>query len=69
MNTLKFKSNINCNVCLKRVTPALNEKEGVQKWEVDLEHTDRILTVETDNLTAADIKNTIAKIGFQIESI
>lgn len=67
MNTLKFRSNINCTGCLSKVTPALNEKEGIQKWDVDLEHEERILTVETDNLSAEEVKETVRKAGFKAE--
>ena len=46
MNTLKFKSNINCTGCLSKVTPVLNDEKAIEKWDVDLEHDDRILTVK-----------------------
>ena len=52
MKTLKFKSNINCTGCLSKVTPVLNEEKAIEKWDVDLESDDRILTVETSNLDA-----------------
>ena len=69
MNTLKFRSNINCTGCLSKVTPVLNEEKGIQKWEVDLAHDDRILTVETRELSADQVKKTVGKAGFQAELI
>lgn len=65
MNTLKFKSNINCTGCLSKVTPFLDQEEGIEKWEVDLQHDDRILTVETSQLSAEEIENTVNKAGFK----
>ena len=52
MNTLKFKTNINCTGCLGKVTPILNAETDINNWEVDLKSEDRILTVATTNLNA-----------------
>lgn len=64
MKTLKFKTNINCNNCLAKVTPKLNEQSGIQSWNVDLQDDERTLTVETEELQAEDIKKAVLKAGF-----
>lgn len=69
MKTLKFKSNINCTGCLSKVTPFLNEEKEIEKWDVDLKHDDRILTVETENLSADEIKETVQKAGFTVAKV
>ncbi|MCR9154091.1 MAG: heavy-metal-associated domain-containing protein [Bacteroidetes bacterium] len=69
MKTLKFKSNINCTGCLSKVSPVLNEEKNIQKWDVNLEHDDRILTVETDSLSSDEIKQTVQKAGFNADEI
>ncbi|AGA80325.1 heavy-metal-associated domain-containing protein [Echinicola marina] len=69
MNTLKFKTNINCSGCLSKVTPFLNEEKDIQKWEVNLESENRVLTVETSNLNAEEVKKTVQKAGFNAEVI
>ncbi|MEM1405160.1 MAG: heavy-metal-associated domain-containing protein [Bacteroidota bacterium] len=69
MKTLKFKSNINCTGCLSKVTPVLNEEKAIEKWDVDLESDDRILTVETSNLDAEKVKQTVQKAGFNLEEL
>jgi len=69
MNTLKFKSNINCTGCLSKVTPVLNEEKAIEKWDVDLESDDRILTVETSNLDAEKVTQTVQKAGFKLEEL
>ncbi|MBD3631008.1 Copper chaperone CopZ [Cyclobacterium lianum] len=68
MNTLKFKTNINCGGCLSKVTPFLNEEKNIKKWDVNLESDDRILTVETSDLTEEEIKKTVQKAGFKAEA-
>jgi copper chaperone CopZ len=69
MKTLKFKSNINCTGCLSKVTPVLNEEQNIEKWDVDLKHDDRILTVETENLSPDEIKQAVKKVGFTLDEL
>ena len=54
MDTLKFKTNVNCGGCIATVTPVLDTLNGVKKWEVDTNNPDKILTVETDSGLKAD---------------
>lgn len=54
MDTLKFKTNINCSGCITTVTPVLDTLIGVEKWEVDTNNPDKILTVEVDSRLKAD---------------
>lgn len=69
MSTLKFKTNINCSNCLAKVTPFLNAKQGIQKWEVDIDNPAKILTVETASLTAEEVIKEVKKTGFTIEQL
>ena len=69
MKTLQFKTNIECANCLAKVTPFLNKKEGIASWKVDIDHPDKILTVETESLSADDIIKTIKRTGFEATEI
>lgn len=69
MNTLKFKSNINCTGCLSKVTPFLDQEEGIEKWEVDLDNPDKLLTVESSGVSEEKVVSTLDKIGFKAERI
>lgn len=69
MKILKFKTNIECTNCEARVKPFLDKKEGIVSWQVDTEHADKILTVETESLEAKDIIKTIKRTGFVAEEI
>lgn len=69
MQTLKFKTNINCGGCISTVTPFLNNKEGIEKWEVDTANPQKILTVTTEDLKATDIIETLQKAGYKAEQI
>lgn len=69
MSTIKFKTNINCLNCVAKVTPFLDKKVGKESWSVDIDNPDKILTVETDDLTSDDIVKTVKRTGFEAEAI
>ena len=69
MKTLKFKTNIECPSCEARVKPFLDKKEGIASWQVDTDHADKVLTVETETLEAKDVIKTIKRTGFTAEEI
>ena len=48
METLKFKTNIKCSGCIAKSTPYLNEAVGENKWNVDVQDANKILTIESD---------------------
>ncbi len=67
METLKFKTNINCAGCVGAVTPFMAQEEGIVKWKVDTENPEKILTVETKNIEANQIVAVLEKAGFKAE--
>ena len=70
METLKFKTNINCGGCIATVTPVLNGLKDIQHWEVDTANPDKILTVNAgDNLTGAQIIDSLKQKGYRAEKV
>lgn len=69
METLKFKTNINCSGCINAVTPHLNKAEGVKSWKVDTINPDKVLTVEADGTDAVAVTQVLQKAGFKAEAI
>ena len=69
MQTLQFKTNINCSGCVAKVTPAMNTTTGIKKWTVNIEDPKKTLTIETDSLTAGEIIKTVNTAGFKIEEL
>ena len=49
--TLKFKTNINCSGCVEKVTPFLNDANGICHWDVDTANKDKILSVHSEGIT------------------
>lgn len=66
---MQFKTNIMCNGCLEKVTPQLNNTQGIESWGVDLQNPDKILTVEGSNTNEEDVIAAVKKVGFQIERV
>jgi copper chaperone len=70
MQTQQFKTNINCGNCVAKVTPFLNELEGLEIWKVDTANPDKLLTVIADeDVTPEQIRETVGKAGFVAEEV
>ena len=72
MNSIRFKTNINCGNCIKSVTPFLNALDEVETWHVNTESPEKVLTVETDKSAddmAQEVIATVSAAGFKIERI
>ena len=66
---MKFKTNIMCGNCLSKVSPVLNNAEGIGKWEVNLTDPQRVLSVENSKYNAEEIIAFVNKVGFKAEII
>lgn len=69
MDTLKFKTTINCGACVAKVTPVLNSNEEIEKWNVATENSDKVLTVEGENIDEAELVKSLSKIGYKAEKV
>ncbi|MET3125760.1 copper chaperone [Arcicella rosea] len=68
METLSFKTNINCNNCVAKVKPFLNQLENIENWQVDINNADKILSVSgEEELNAEEVIEAVQKAGFSIE--
>jgi len=67
METLKFKTNVNCGGCIATVTPHLNEIKGIGKWSVDTSNPMKVLTVETLGLDPEVIIETLKEAGYKAD--
>ncbi len=69
MNTLKFKTNVKCGGCIATVTPHLNQLKGIISWNVDTIDPLKIMTVETEEISAEEITSVMKTAGYQAELI
>lgn len=68
MKKLQFKTNINCNNCVRSVSGFINDVAGLEKWTVDIENPEKILTVEGDFDKNAVVE-AVEDAGFDIAEI
>lgn len=69
MQTLRFKTNINCGNCLRAVTGFLNEVPQLESWAVDTDHPDKILTAKGKQLNEQAIVAAVEDAGFDITQL
>lgn len=70
MEKLSFKTNINCNNCIAKVKPFLNQVENIENWQVDINNADKILSVSgEEELTSSEVIEAVQKAGFRIETL
>jgi copper chaperone len=69
MEILQFKTNINCSGCVAKVTPKLNEAQGIVTWKVDTDNPNKVLTVETAHLPKETVMEIVKKAGFSIQPL
>lgn len=69
METLKFKTTINCGGCVATVTPHLNQIKGIGKWNVDTSNPMKVLTVEASELVPEVIIEKLKEAGYKAELI
>ena len=69
MNTLKFTTNVKCGGCIATVTPHLNQVKGIISWNVDTTDPLKIMTVETEGISAEEITSVMKTAGYQAELI
>lgn len=69
METLQFKTNINCGGCVAKVTPFLNQLEEIENWKVDTANPNKILTGWGEELSCELIQQKVELAGFMIEQV
>lgn len=68
MKTRKFKTDINCDSCVRNVMPYLNSVSSVTSWEVDTNSNEKVLTVH-GTFTDEEIKKAVKDAGFQVREL
>ena len=69
MEIFKFKTNVKCGGCIATVTPHLNQVKGIISWNVDTTDPLKIMTVETEGISADEITSVMKTAGYQAELI
>lgn len=67
--TLRFKTNLHCSGCMDRVKPVLDQADTIASWNLDLNHPDKILEVQSRGIGAEEVIALLAGRGYQAEEI
>jgi copper chaperone CopZ len=67
MKDLKFKTNINCQNCVKAVSGFINDVEGIESWKVNTDDPNKFLNVKGKAIESAAIIEAVEDAGFDIE--
>jgi copper chaperone CopZ len=64
METVKFKTSIECNNCVNKVMTNLPQEKGIKDVKCDLASKEVTVSYQKDKNNTADIKKAIEKLGF-----
>jgi len=62
-----FRTTLHCSGCVSAVAPALNAIPGLQRWDVNLQHPDKLLTVEAHTDVAEAVIAALHQRGYTAE--
>ena len=66
---LVFKTDLESEERLEIIRPFLDEHPGIIKWNVDKHDIDKVLRIESKNISSADVINLVQKAGFVCEEL
>ena len=69
MQILKFKTDISGQEAIDKVTPLLNQKENISKWDIDPSSDDNILSISGEKIDPQQIENLVQEAGYKAEPL
>jgi len=69
MEVLVFKTNLRFKKQINAVTPHINNLQGIARWNVDLDDTDKVLRIESVDLCPRDVESTLQQAGYFCEEL
>jgi copper chaperone len=66
MEILKFRTSLKCGGCVTAITPWLSSIKEIISWNIDLDSSDRILTIEATEDVSTQVIENIKKAGYEI---
>ncbi|OQP51149.1 hypothetical protein A4H97_02820 [Niastella yeongjuensis] len=69
MEVLVFKTNLRFKAQINAVTPHINNLQGISRWNVDLDDSDKILRIESVDLCPRSVEDTLQRAGYFCEEL
>jgi len=67
MENLTFTTNLHCEDCVKKIDTQLKKESNIHSWEVDLDDSEKILSVTGENISSEKIKTLLQRAGYRAE--
>ncbi len=65
----QFKTNIMCGSCIAKITPAMEANKEIISWEVNVQDSHKILTVETETISEEKLISMVKDAGYKAEPL
>lgn len=69
MEQVKLKTDLSCRHCVMKVEPLLKEGKGIVSYSIDLEHPDKLVTIESEGADISQLIKGFNKAGYKAEKI
>ena len=69
MEKIQLKTDLSCQHCVKAVDPILKNEAGIIDYIIDLEHPDKLVTIESEGANISLVINKFEEKGYRAEAI
>lgn len=69
MEKVVLKTNLSCKHCVMKVEPVLKSQAGIVDYSVDLEHSDKLVTISSESANIDSVIAGFKKAGYYAEKI
>ncbi len=69
METIILKTDLQCKTCVRTVEPILQKESAIVNYKINLEHPDKQVILEADNLDVKSLISSFKKVGFKAEKL
>lgn len=66
MAVLKLKTDLRCGACVESIRPLFDAAPGITRWSADVTTPEKLLTVEGDGLSLAQVDRLLQKKGYRV---
>lgn len=67
MEKVILKTDLSCKHCVMKVEPVLKEAKGIKNYSIDLEHPDKLVTINSEGANIKDIIAGFKKVGYSAQ--
>lgn len=69
MEKIILKTDLSCKHCVKTVEPILKNETGIIDYSIDLEHADRLVTIESEGADIDKVIGNFNEAGYRAEKV